>query len=93
MATTLFSVKADAREWEKGGAETKFDATVIILTENGEEINDPRQVTGWSMDKRRRRGEYDQNLNELSSEGGRAIHKRKSSDYHFDQSLELSGMF
>ena len=40
--TTLFSgVKADARE-----SETKFDATVIILTENGEEINDPRQVTG-----------------------------------------------
>ena len=82
--TTLFSgVKADGRE-----SETKLDATVIILTENGEEINDPRQVTGWSIDKRRRRGEYDQNLNELSSEGG-----RKSSDYHFDQSLELSGMF
>ena len=40
MATTLFSVKVDSREWEKGGAETKSDATVVILQNlmiNGQE--------------------------------------------------------
>ena len=65
----LISVKADTRESERRllGANLMW-RLLFWWRVAASEINDRRQVTGWSMDKKRGK-EYDQNLNELSTEG------------------------